>query len=93
MRSLFPGQFRPSIEGFQSRWANCIFAVDANVLLSLSRQKPLSPGFLPDAMRKMGLIKTRRSGPLRYSAVGIPILCGSVFWHESNPPQSPFERP
>lgn len=40
MRSMFPGQFRPSIEGFKSLWASCIFAVDANVLLNLYRYSP-----------------------------------------------------
>lgn len=40
MRALFPGQFRPSAEGFQSLWSDCIFAVDANVLLNLYRYSP-----------------------------------------------------
>lgn len=37
MRSVFPGQFRPTEDAFASLWSNCIFAVDANVLLNLYR--------------------------------------------------------
>ena len=37
MRSLFPGYFRPTEKGFASLWTDCIFAVDANVLLNLYR--------------------------------------------------------
>lgn len=37
MRSLFPGYFRPTEDGFATLWSNCIFAVDANVLLNLYR--------------------------------------------------------
>lgn len=40
MRSLFPGQFRPSADRFKLLWADCIFAVDANVLLNLYRYSP-----------------------------------------------------
>lgn len=37
MRSMFPGQFRLNDDGFAALWSNCIFAVDANVLLNLYR--------------------------------------------------------
>ena len=37
MRSLFPGYFRPTEDGFASLWKECAFAVDANVLLNLYR--------------------------------------------------------
>ncbi len=37
MRSIFPGQFRPTIEDLQTLWGECLFVVDANVLLNLYR--------------------------------------------------------
>lgn len=37
MRSKFPAHFRPSDDDFKKIWSNCIFAVDANVLLNLYR--------------------------------------------------------
>ncbi len=37
MRTLFIGHFRPTNEEFSELWKNCIFAVDANVLLNLYR--------------------------------------------------------
>jgi len=40
MRSMFPGQFRLNDDGFAALWSNCIFAVDANVLLNLYRYSP-----------------------------------------------------
>lgn len=40
MRDVFPGQFRPTSEGFERLWSSCIFAVDANVLLNLYRYSP-----------------------------------------------------
>lgn len=40
MRSMFPGQFRPSNDQFKALWAECIFAVDANVILNLYRYSP-----------------------------------------------------
>lgn len=40
MRSIFPGQFRLDEKGFAALWSNCIFAVDANVLLHLYRYSP-----------------------------------------------------
>lgn len=40
MRSMFPGQFRPTEDEFKALWTACIFAVDANVLLNLYRYSP-----------------------------------------------------
>jgi predicted nucleic acid-binding protein len=37
MRSQFPGHFKPNAEGFSTLWKECIFSVDANVLLNLYR--------------------------------------------------------
>lgn len=37
MKEIFPGHFRPSSNEFESLWSDCIFAVDANVLLNLYR--------------------------------------------------------
>lgn len=40
MRKAFPGHFRPTQEELKSLWAECAFAVDANVLLNLYRYSP-----------------------------------------------------
>lgn len=40
MRSMFPGQFRPTENDFKTLWSDCIFGVDANVLLNLYRYSP-----------------------------------------------------
>jgi hypothetical protein len=40
MRSMFPGQFRPTADDFKTLWSDCIFGVDANVLLNLYRYSP-----------------------------------------------------
>jgi predicted nucleic acid-binding protein len=40
MRSMFPGHFRPTEADFHELWSECIFAVDANVLLNLYRYSP-----------------------------------------------------
>lgn len=37
MRSVFPGHFRPTSDEFASLWSDCIFVIDANVLLNLYR--------------------------------------------------------
>lgn len=37
MRSMFPGQFRPTNEALRALWGECLFVVDANVLLNLYR--------------------------------------------------------
>lgn len=37
MRDMFPGQFRPTPEKLNELWADCLFVVDANVLLNLYR--------------------------------------------------------
>ncbi len=40
MRSMFPGQFRPTEAGYKALWKDCVFAVDANVILNLYRYSP-----------------------------------------------------
>lgn len=35
MKKKFPGRYRPTKEQFESLWKNCLFAVDASVILSL----------------------------------------------------------
>lgn len=37
MRSMFPGQFRPTSAELNVLWGDCLFVVDANVLLNLYR--------------------------------------------------------
>jgi hypothetical protein len=37
MRDLFPGYYRPTQEQFQQMWRECIFVIDANVLLNIYR--------------------------------------------------------
>jgi hypothetical protein len=37
MKKLFPGFYQPIEKEFQSLWKNCIFILDANVLLNLYR--------------------------------------------------------
>lgn len=37
MRSVFVGYFRPTQNEFSELWSNCVFVVDANVLLNLYR--------------------------------------------------------
>lgn len=37
MRAMFPGQFRPTTEALKNLWGECLFVVDANVLLNLYR--------------------------------------------------------
>lgn len=50
MRSMFPGHFRPNEKDFQVLWAECMFAVDANVLLNLYRYSPDTRAALEDAL-------------------------------------------
>lgn len=50
MRDKFPGHFRPSSEEFQAIWRECIFAVDANVLLNLYRYSAETRKALEDAL-------------------------------------------
>jgi len=50
MRSMFPGHFRPNEEDFHSLWADCMFAVDANVLLNLYRYSPDTRAALEGAL-------------------------------------------
>jgi hypothetical protein len=40
MKNTFPGYYRPSEEEFSELWDNCLFVLDANVLLNLYRYTP-----------------------------------------------------
>lgn len=40
MKNTFPGYYRPSEEEFSELWDNCLFVLDANVLLNLYRYSP-----------------------------------------------------
>ncbi len=40
MKSAFPGHYRPTKAEFRSIWRDCIFVLDANVLLNLYRYSP-----------------------------------------------------
>ena len=50
MRSMFPGHFRPKEDEFKTLWAECMFAVDANVLLNLYRYSPDTRAALEGAL-------------------------------------------
>jgi hypothetical protein len=50
MRKLFPGFFRPTPDEFQELWKDCLFAVDANVLLNLYRYSPATRQELEKAL-------------------------------------------
>jgi hypothetical protein len=40
MKQNFPGYYRPSEEDFSKLWDDCIFSLDANILLNLYRYSP-----------------------------------------------------
>lgn len=40
MKKMFPAYFRPTESSFSTLWKNCIFSVDANVILNLYRYSP-----------------------------------------------------
>lgn len=50
MRASFPGHFRPTTGEFNTLWAACIFAVDANVLLNLYRYSQVTRQELEKAL-------------------------------------------
>lgn len=50
MKSTFIGHFRPTKEEFSQLWGNCIFAVDANVLLNFYRYSPTTRQELEKAL-------------------------------------------
>ncbi|MBC7447156.1 MAG: hypothetical protein H7330_03790 [Hymenobacteraceae bacterium] len=54
MRASFPGNFRLSPEEFDTLWDNCIFAVDANVLLNFYRYSASTRIDLEGALGKVG---------------------------------------
>ena len=51
MRSIFPGHFRPKEDEFKSLWEDCMFAVDANVLLNLYRYSTDTRAALEGALK------------------------------------------
>lgn len=53
MRTMFPGQFRPSSESLNTLWENCLFVVDANVLLNLYRYSTETRHELERALRSV----------------------------------------
>lgn len=50
MKSVFIGHFRPCQEEFETLWKECIFTVDANVLLNLYRYSPATKNELEKAL-------------------------------------------
>ena len=56
MKSAFPEHFNPSKDEFKKIWENCIFAVDANVLLNLYRYSEKTGAEL---QRVLSSLKTR----------------------------------
>ncbi|MEN7430867.1 MULTISPECIES: PIN-like domain-containing protein [Chromobacteriaceae] len=50
MRSAFPGHFTPTDDGFRELFNECIFAIDANVLLNLYRYSPDTRSALESAL-------------------------------------------
>ena len=40
MKKTFPGYYRPTEKEFAELWANCVFTLDANVLLDVYRYTP-----------------------------------------------------
>jgi len=51
MRTIFPGYFRPKDEELSTLWGECIFAVDANVLLNLYRYSSATRNELETALK------------------------------------------
>jgi hypothetical protein len=50
MREMFPGYFRPTTADLTVLWSNCLFAIDANVILNLYRYSPKTRKALETAM-------------------------------------------
>jgi hypothetical protein len=57
---MFPGQFRPTTEALQTLWGECLFVVDANVLLNLYRY---STETRKELERALTLVKDRVFAP------------------------------
>lgn len=53
MKDIFPGHFRPTSDEFESLWNDCIFAVDANVLLNLYRYSDVTRKELEKAIESI----------------------------------------
>ena len=54
MKSIFLGHFRPTEKEFSQLWDECIFAVDANVLLNLYRYSEGTRAELEKALKNVG---------------------------------------
>jgi hypothetical protein len=53
MRDIFFGYYRPTDEEFAELWDNCLFVLDANVLLDLYRYSPQSSERLIDILTRV----------------------------------------
>ena len=53
MRDIFPGYYHPTDEQFAELWQQCIFVLDANVLLNFYRYSPKTGEDLLDILRRV----------------------------------------
>jgi len=53
MRDIFPGYYRPTDEQFVELWQQCIFVLDANVLLNFYRYSPKTGEDLLEILRRV----------------------------------------
>lgn len=53
MRDIFPGYYRPTAEQFAELWQQCIFVLDANVLLNFYRYSPKTGEDLLEILRRV----------------------------------------
>lgn len=54
MRSRFPAYYRPTEPEFEKLWRECIFSVDANVLLHIYRRKPATRKEIISVLKGLG---------------------------------------
>jgi hypothetical protein len=53
MRKTFPGYYRPTDAEFKKLWTECLFVLDANVLLNLYRYSPETRKKLIDTLQRL----------------------------------------
>ena len=53
MKNTFPGYYRPTEDEFSEIWENCLFVLDANVLLNLYRYSPETRKELLDILKEI----------------------------------------
>ena len=53
MKSQFPGYYRPTKNEFAQLWADCVFVVDANILLNLYRYSPGTSQHLIELLKRV----------------------------------------